>query len=554
MTVNPIVNTERRRTVMYVDDIYTGPNGVGQYVPRIDDMIYSWTEGTLRCVAVDPVTHLSTLVPYNLFAMYGGQTVQDVLLGVGKGAVTEAHRVYINTSVVPHVMAFDSRLRLYGSGAAYVKVFRGHDTGNSGHVVSAMYNTSNVVISENIPLELALFNNVTNFTVKVPTLAWCQETIPNNEALTVVVYSASGQVLGSTSVVAKISNFVRTVDQSKKYITNIDLISPYVSTTDSRKLEYPINMLIQSGSLIGRVHYNDGSAPVNLPIDDTKFSLYGINSFISSKVGSTVDLVLSYKLSADEYSYITNAPTPERTITKTYRLVTTEAVNRYSVKLYAIPQWIGGSTNRWSLSYYLYDLDRSVIMEVTPFIENMVSSTPFNGNLYGTTQSLTVSLNLENLGSSYMWYRHVETFDITLHSAGGVMSPQSFWAIAYTNTMSYGHKLFAHCTAIVGGTANYKVNIANGCTTTTEWLAKHYWPLEPLKYIVSEATAPNPTHIRLKVGTGFTRTIPLADVLNDINNVIASISGGTTVRLEFIRVTSTQEQELAMGSLNALLG
>lgn len=550
----PITSAERsdrRHTAWFIDDIYSGPTGKGQYVPMIDDMVWSWEEGILRVMNVDDVTNLSTLVPYNLATMNGGAQIQDVLLGIGQGVATAAHRVYINTSVVPHVMAFDHRLRLYGSRASYVKVFYNHNTTSAGHVVSAMYNSSNVAISENIPLELVMMNNTTNHAVKTPTLAWCNETIPNNETLTAVFYATDGAVLGSCPLIVKHSNFVRTVDQSAKYITSIDLVSPYLSDTDNRLLEYPVNMLVQSGSLIGRVHYSDGSAPIELPIDGTKFSLHGIENYVASRPDSVVNLVLTYKMSADEYAYSTNAPTPDRTITRNYRLKTVEAVNRYSVKLFAIPTWTGGSVNRWSLNYYLYDLDRSVIHEVTPFVENMVSATPFNGQLYGTQQDIAVAINLDNLGASYQWYRHPQTFAITLHQTGNVTAPTSFFSLEYSNTMKYGHELFAKArTVTVANTTTYTLNIANGATSNIDWLNKHYWPLEPLVYHAAESNAPNPTHVRVKIGSSFTRELSIAEALLDITNITTPITSGTTVRLEFIRRTTSRDQELAMGSLN----
>ncbi|WP_200850974.1 hypothetical protein, partial [Klebsiella pneumoniae] len=48
--------------------------------------------------------------------------------------------------------------------------------------------------------------------------------------------------------------------------------------------------------------YSDGSKKI-MPVDGTKFNLYGLQNFIATIVGQKIELVLSYKLSADEYVY-----------------------------------------------------------------------------------------------------------------------------------------------------------------------------------------------------------------------------------------------------------
>lgn len=110
----PIVNQSRPYTVWYISDVYTGPSGTGRYVPNVNDKVEEWGRPDRRVIAVDYGTNLCTLQEISANTG-GGDTPEDVLLGSGPGTVREEYRVYLNTSVVPHVMAFDSRMHLYGS-------------------------------------------------------------------------------------------------------------------------------------------------------------------------------------------------------------------------------------------------------------------------------------------------------------------------------------------------------------------------------------------------------------------------------------------------------
>lgn len=529
-------------------DIYTGPTGTGQWVPRVGDKVWDGLRD-YRVAFIDPVTLLSELVP--ITSKSGGVDEEDVLVTTGPNSYSEAFRLYVDDRTVPQTMAADVRLRLYGTSVRYVKVFKGTDISNNGHVISGMYNASGVKISENIPTELLVMPNANNLGVQTMQLGYCTDTINDGELATLVTYTSDGIPVSWMSMIMVNTSFVRTVDSSKAYITNIELISDFLDPADTTLLRYPLNMVNQSDSYYVRVRYSSGVVSDPILVDGNKVSLIGIDSFIASQVGQLTKLKLTYTLAADEYATDTSAPLPNRVIQRDYRLLTTESDNTYSVKLYMVPRWNAASA-AWELTYWLYDLQRGILEDVTARIEVGATSAAFNGTNYSTPQELVVAFNMSNLGPSYAYYRYVQSFTITLFGPGSNRNANEYWNIKYSSDLNYGNGLLAHVsTDNVPG--NYRIDISNGFSTLHEWLRRMYWALSPLYLPSKEEAAPEPTHVRIRIGTVWVREIPIDKVLEPIAEVNTAIVHGQAIRLEYINRTSNTDLELAMGSLTARL-
>ena len=527
----------------HIKEIYTGPNQPGKWVPNVGDKVFDGF-GDQIVKFVDEVTNISTLVPIG--NVTGGADVDDILLSTGPGTNGEAYRLYIDNTTIPQTMTFDTRLRLYGTAVRYVKVFRGTDISDTGHVVSAIYNASNVKTSENIPTELVIMPSETNRGVQTPRVGYCSDTMNDGEVVTCVAYTSDGMMMSRMQFIVVNTSFVRTLDASKRYITNIELLSEYIDPSDSTLLRYPLNMVNQSDAYRVRVRYSDGKVEI-VTVDGNKVRLVGIDNYIATEVGELTKLVLTYTLSDNEYAYGTTQPLPNRSITKEYRLLTVQVDNSYSVKLFVSPVW-NNNANRWDLRYYLYSLDRNMIEDVTSNIEIGALSPTFNGTNYATAQELVVAFNMNNLGSTYSYYRHVQPFTIALHGPGSNKSSVDYWHIQYENNVNYGNGLVAN--AIADTTpGNWRVDISNGYSTMTEWLRYHYNPLIPLYLVNTEDKAPAPTHIRLRIGTTWVRELPIEQVLQPITGINTTVAHGATLRLEFFRRTADSDLELAVGSL-----
>lgn len=528
-------------------EIYTGTTGQGAFVPNVGDAVLDWTQGWFKVVDVDYSTGLSTLQPHDFNTVVGGVIDADVLLGSGPGHISESYRLYVNTETVPFSAAMDARLRIYGSTAHHIKLFLGTDVGETAVPISYVPNTVN---TDNIPLELVVMPGQNNVAVKVPATFKITEPVSDGELVTAVVYASNGTVLSICKMIVKLTDFIRTTDASQKMITGIQLLSPFMSQTDNHLLEYPINLPVQSGSLKGRVLYDDNSF-LELNVDGTKFSLLGMDSYIASNLGQTKPLVLTYLLSNNEYSALVEGPSSgERYLSEEYTLRTVEAQGVYTVKIFVVPKWITTGTPRWALDFYLYNLDRDQWFLVTPYVEYGALSPTFDGQSFAA-QELTVAVNLNQLGASYGYFRHVQTFTITMNALGNINTAADYYTLEYTD----GNPVFGTNLKVIGGVSAtpgmYTLDISCGKTDKATWLEALYNRIEAIYSPSLEVAPPTPNYVRVKIGTGFTREVELAEFDNLLNAnrfmvdlVTINPTQGTTVRFEFIKRTVSGDQEL----------
>ena len=545
----PIKSPGERFRFWNMVEIYTGPSGTGRYVPNIDDLGLNWKELSFyRCVFVDYTTGYSTWQRVSIGNNTGIDTALDVITGVATGYTYESFRIWVNTKQLPYTLHFDARLHLYGTKAAYVKVFLNNDITANGTVISAIYNASGVKTSENIPLEKVSFSSdITNLAVKTPIDAYCSTTVAEGDIVTAVVYATDGSIISACRLVVALGDAVRSLEASAKYVTNIELKSPYLSRTKANTLEYPLNMLIQTDSLIGRVRYSDGSYK-DYPVDGTKFDLLGRDGFIASQVGQEFPLKLKYSLSSGEYAYGVSQPVPERSKLVDYIVEVINSDDEYSVKIFVVPEWL--PSGKYGLTYYLYDLERDSIHNVTNFIELGSESPNFVGDNYNTVQELVVAFNMFNLGTSYYYYRQVQSFRIQLFRPATDKAATTFYTLGYTSDLTYGSGIKARAT---GTTNNYSLDISFGHQDINTWLEYAYRSLSPLRHTNTEPSAPKPTHVRLRIGSGWSREVPIDQILSGISNVAATIQNGTTLRLEFFKRSGDTDYELAIGSMNVIL-
>lgn len=546
-SIVPVKDEDRRFSIWQLEDIYTGKEGSkGRYVPNVGDMAVSYDSGFWKCIDVDYNTGYSTLIPWNFANLNQGITKQDVILGGGPGSASEFYRIYVNTSVVPYEFSIDTRLRLYGSSGSYIKIFKeGQINGTS---ISAQFNARGVMVSENIELENVVIPNTTVTAIKTPKQGHLTEQLENGEVVSVVVYSNSGAVLSIFKLVVVNTNFVRTINAGKKLITDIKLISPYLSHADNTLLEYPANMTIDTGSLVGRVTYNDGTSQT-YPVDKTKFTLHGINNYVVTQIGQTVPLVLSYKLADDEFSNTVKQVGNERFINASYRLTTIDSDNMYSVKLFVVPYW-DKTKDKWNLEYYLTNLDRDFIYRVTPYIEYATNSKPFDGTVdkFGSAQKITVALNLDRIAPTFKAYRHVTTFIITTHQVGENVTRTGYYTLEYDADSIVTKITDAKYKESNGSNV---INISGGRTVVDTWLRDIYWVTDPLYFPFAEAHAPTPTHVKVIIGDTWSREIPTTGILNDIIDINVPISTGDLIRLEFIANHNSSRLVLATVGLTA---
>ena len=527
-------------------EIYKGPAGApGEvYVPNVNDKVFDWAQGYFRVVDVDYTTGISTLEPWDGGQSQGGIDFEDQLLGTTPGETREQYRIYAKPGSLPIRAAIDLGLTIKQVNASHIKVFKGTDISTAGQVISAVLNSSGVPVSENVGLDLIANINGVNYAIRAPKEFVLTEAVQDGDVATVVVYSTTGSILGVYKHIIVNTDFVRTIDASRKYVVAIDLISPWMSDTESDVLEYPVNLPIQSGALQGVVRYSDGTSII-LPIDGERFELQGIDAFVATQAGQSAPLQLVYHLGNTEYASMGGSVPGDRWVSKPYRVRTTALQGLYSAKLFAVPYWTGSA---WNLEWYLYSLARDAVYHVTPYVQNGTGAAVFNGTNYSTRQTLTKTVNLQDIGLGLPFYQHVQTMYIRLYAAGSNTVVPTYFELEYEDGEKFGTGLVALRTT---GTniGTYKLDIGQGAISSAEWLSKMYDDIKPLFAYPAEAAAPVPTHFRLKIGNTFSRDITVGNYAVIQDNINVTPAQGSAVRLEFYRDVSGTITELGCASL-----
>jgi hypothetical protein len=94
-------------------------------------------------------------------------------------------------------------------------------------------------------------------------------------------------------------------------------------------------------------------------------------------------------------------------VTEPYQMTTIKQEGAYIVKLYGYPVWVD-STVGYQMKWFLYNLDRGVSFEVTPYVYPGTTGDTFDGKAYGKVQNLTVRLNLRDVSMSFKSYQHAK--------------------------------------------------------------------------------------------------------------------------------------------------
>lgn len=467
-------------------------NGTGLWVPNVGDLVFDEAQGFFKITEVDITTGLSKMIPWTLPTQPNVDADNNTLVGTGPGYTSESYRMFLDTTVTPHTLSPDARLRFYGSMVNHYRVFLGSDINDQqGKVISTFFDPSGNFLGTDVPVE-TVFNDAAT-TIKAPMVGFTSEDMKDGELVTLVAYMEDGTPVSQAQLVVKTSQAIRQSDTSKKYIKGITLESPFMSSADPFTIEFPINVTVESLPLTAVAHYNDGTK-LRMVIDSNKFFLYGMNNYIATEVGQEFPLVLAYNLAADEISY-NLTPSANRRLTEKYTARTVTADGAYEVKLFVYPVWISAEVG-YRLEYWLYNLDRQTFYNATPYVELGVNSAAFNPKQYGTVQTLTVAVDLNRVDGRFAPYRHVQTFQVSLLNGGDPR--QANWEILFKpdQQTGFGRNLKADLEYV---NVNYwKLRLGNGATIKETWLKMMYEAIEPLYNTQTEAEAPTPTHMRIQ--------------------------------------------------------
>lgn len=488
---------------------------------------------------------LEELVP----ATRNGIDEKMVLLGTGPGYQSETWRLFLDTSVVPHVFLPDSRLHIHGKENTKYKVFLGTNVSEvTGTVISMNFNPNGDLLSEDLPLELVAFASTdtvdTNVAVKVPRKGFTTHKLQNGEVVTLVTYSDEGSPTSYNTLLVHNTALDRSIEQSTKYVTTVALDSPFLDKTENNTLIFPMNIPRDALAMMGVISYSDGTSK-RIPIDGKRLVLSGLDNYVPMKKDQNINLVLTYHLPEGEMA-MNSSMGYDRFIAVKYFGRTLQVDGSYSVNLFPIPTYVS-STYGWKMRYLLYTLDRDVVYDVTSLVEGGANTQPLNPLLFNETQDITVSLDLQKVDPRLKRFIHVQSYKVAFMGTPGV-GTQSAWYITYEKDQEpkYGANMI--CKAVRDkGLAKWRLDISCGSKTLDDWLDRIYYRTMPLTDKYAETKPPKPTHFTLTVGQA-KQSYPIS-AWNQILEFDTGATDGTGVIVQFTRLDSGEQYQLAAAPL-----
>lgn len=531
----PLYQPDARWTMWSIHDIYLGDTGLNKFVPKVGDYVVEPESGNMFKVAdLSLVTFVPELSPVELRK----EVTVDEIISSSVGS----HRIYFDKSISPHTLSVDRLLRVHGSSASFARIYRGQFI-DPTKIISRRYNNSGVFTGHDIPLELVAFNSHDNYAIKsIPTCS-CDQELPDGEVCTVVVFDSSGKVLSRTTCLAEETTYVAQAYAEQKYITQVFLKSAFITDTTASTISYPVNLPTQSFNPIGVVQYNDGSQ-IEYPVDGGKFSLYGLDQFVSTIIGHRVPLVLKYRMDSNE-SGLATVLTDHHYITRPYSMVVSSPNTSYNAKLYVFPEWVD-QANGYRLTGYLTNLDRNIMLEVTNHLSLASNSPSFNPTGYGLTQRMMFSIDLANVSGVFNHFQHIQTVDVVLRAPASDASAQNIWECA-SQVPSPGAYYGTNLRATIDPATRKKLSISNNLGTSEDFVNKLYKPTSPIFNPTTETSAPKPTHIEVSYQgeshiidiTAYAAAVQFAQEITYLRNV----------HLTFMRQTSQGFLKLSMAAL-----
>uniref|UniRef100_A0AAU7PF97 Virion structural protein n=1 Tax=Burkholderia phage vB_BgluM-SURPRISE13 TaxID=3159457 RepID=A0AAU7PF97_9VIRU len=484
-------------------EIYLGGDAAGRYIPKINDYVEDYDYMiTYKVTALSDlwVPTLVRVTPLPIASMDS----EDVLLGQTK----DAFRCFIDKTVTPHRLQVDARCYVNARNASTARVYRGNPVNGVEEIISLVLDQSGLPIGTQIPLQLGVMpNGINKAQYYIPT-AYTTFDIADGEFLYVTLFDDTGALLSSKDLRAVVTSFTASTDQSIAAVTGISLQGPLVSKLVGNRLEVPLNLTLNSINLYGLVSYNSGSSK-QYNVDGTRFELLGMREFAPTQAGEHATFKLKYNLLGGEVSYTGGAVGTNRFIMQDVDVVVVDVENQLTVKLYPFPVW-QDPVNGYRLRWFMLNLDRDIVYDVTGLVELGANSPAFSPTLYGVKQNLTMAIDLSKVNGSWRAYRFVQTVGITLLKAGANFDGVStLWKIAFdpNQTPEYGDLNVVKSKFINQNLC--EVNMQSGYGSLENWLDAFYTNTRPLTNPQLESDPVVPDHVIFSDG-GSVNTIRLA--------------------------------------------
>lgn len=485
---------------------------------------------------VDETTWKSTLVPFE-YQNNEGNSEEYPLYPISEYGMLQGELpLFIDYSVTPPSARVSSLA--YQTNPAYAKLFYGNIINEEagGQVISAIY-AGNEMVTDRIPVvtvmppgfnvEQDIIKCADTFSVILP-----KETLKNGVRCTLVYFDENGYPLAPTySLMVQHSEYLRDHQLSQRFVKSIELLSPWFTNSSTPKTLYlPINLALTSVVFRAKINYSDGTSdiqPVNSFDGESGFTLHGCDGYRPTTPNQKGSLTLTYKFQEDEEAFIAQPGQPDH-MSVNYDLTAVAVDGAYSPRLYIYPYW---TPHGYLLRFFLGDLTRQFMIDVTDHVRLNRTSPAFSGNAYGVQQDLAYNLTLFDVSPSFSNWTFVQHVSITLYNDGN--SRLRKWDVINSPTNPAFENLEILYIPQVSG--NQYAKFAGGFTSTEEFLNRAYYSIEPSINTLREDKPIKPTHMKLiRQVTGESIVLPVGS-WNNLQMDNFTLSNAETYYIAWIK-------------------
>jgi len=361
----------------------------GRVIPVLDCLVVDDNYNIWIVVAVDPVTHASTLRPARMFV--DNTNAQDDLVSVVSYG-NDIFRIYFDPRTNPVDVRPDARLVIFGADVVSYQLVQ--NPGPSQVVISRNYDASGnytgvLVPMIKVPTPGADGGLILSPAANSPAPCHTQTILTDGEAITLQAFNSQGAQVAQVSAFAKESIIINEAIYPEPIITGVAIIGSQMRSNNEIYIYQ--NQSVGSLGLQVVLTYSSGYTR-SVPIDHTQCFLYGIEDFIPSYPGLQQTLLAKYYLNSNEVMSMALTTQSREFVSAEINLVVIANGLQAGVKISVIPIW-NTHTNGYTLSYFLYSTTRNQVINVTSLV-TISSSSHYNPSLFGQPQTLRLQLDM----------------------------------------------------------------------------------------------------------------------------------------------------------------
>ncbi len=513
------------------------PNAI--WVGNKHDIVYTMEPYTVRYVSeVNTHTNVATLKDVTAPNESNSDIPENTLIDISVGALRDEPYLMVNTRMLPVSARPNASLCLKGTDVSYVKCFEAGEWHNNDAIISAQYDNSNQLKSDRWEVESLTNNGQLIEGLKSVRTGNLKKALATGDRVAIVAYNAENIEIGITYLSVVNTSFMSTPNAPKRIVTDIRLRSPFLSKTNPRVIKMPLGLPVESLGIMVEVVYTDGTTVMSTA--NQNIHIDGLYSLLATEPGIHHPVLISYKLNANEEAEGATSISGGK-FSRKFEFVTEASDGSYDVKIYVVPTW-NPATTSWKLNYRLMNLDRSLDQDVTDFVKiGEATGVGYDPLLQGTTQTLSLAVDLKEIGYSDKPYRHVQTVKFT--NVGGPGSAAPNWNLNYHSNPDKVYGDNDSFTATVTGNDTL-LNLKNGALDKTEWINNLYNAVYPIFDFSVEAGAPVPTHFEVNVA-GETVEASVDD-WDKLLTLSAVVQQGTVAKVTWLNKDGNNALKLAI--------